>query len=431
MEKTALVLSGGGSRGAYEIGVWRALRELDERFSMVTGTSVGALNGAVVAQGSDELAERLWRELETSGVFDVDLDESLPPKKKWFSALKLFSKAAVAQGGAGTNALSKLLHSYISEDKVRRSPIDLGVVTVRMNTMKPCYIWKDNMPQGRLIDYLLASSSLFPAVRPHEIDGKKYIDGGYGDNLPIRMAIDRGATKIIAVDMEAVGVIRREKVFERYDIRTIKSYWNLGSVLLFDPNSARQNMRLGYLDTMRSYGVLDGFAYAFARGTLTDAVRKYYTKFYENIELLGFHSEAHKIIGSAAYAKIEKRVFRRGIRPSHVRGFALDGMECAAELLGMKVGTVYTLERFNARLRQAYDAVTLPDVLQDGELWQEKSAMAITAALQLAERPVRVKFLTRFIRMSIAQQRACDLLPVAALLTDEFSAALYLAEMLA
>ena len=67
---TSFVLSGGGSRGAYEIGVWKALQELDVRFSMVTGTSVGALNAAAIAQGDFELAENLWKELETSNVFE-------------------------------------------------------------------------------------------------------------------------------------------------------------------------------------------------------------------------------------------------------------------------------------------------------------------------------------------------------------------------
>ena len=96
--KTALVLSGGGSRGAYEIGVWQALCELDVKPSIVTGTSVGALNGAVIAQGDLEKARRLWQELETSRVFDdVPLDETLPPRRKWLAALRLLGRAAATK----------------------------------------------------------------------------------------------------------------------------------------------------------------------------------------------------------------------------------------------------------------------------------------------------------------------------------------------
>ena len=65
MKKTAFVLSGGGSRGAYEIGVWKALKELGVEIDMVFGTSVGAINGAMVAQDEPELAEKLWKQMET------------------------------------------------------------------------------------------------------------------------------------------------------------------------------------------------------------------------------------------------------------------------------------------------------------------------------------------------------------------------------
>lgn len=428
MEKTALVLSGGGSRGAYEVGVWRALRELGERFSIVTGTSVGAINAAVVTQGSEELAEHLWRELETSRVFDVDLDETLPARQKLLSAVKLFGKAAMAQGGAGTEALSALLRTYINEESIRASSIDMGVVTVQLDTMKPCYIWKDQMPQGLLVDYLIASSSLFPAIKPHEIGGVKYIDGGYADNLPIRMAIDRGASRVIAVDMDAIGVVRRDKAFAQYEIRTISSYWNLGAILLFDPNSARLNMRLGYLDTMRSFEVFDGFAYAFVRGTLSHVTNHFYSTFYETVDRLGFHNVRKKFLDSVAFAKISARIFRRGVRAPSMRGFALDGMESAAELLDLEVQTIFTEQRFLDRLHQQIDATPLPASLAalDFPAAQDKLHLVL-AALPSASRAARTVFLARIIRASIVAARPCNLLPVATLMTDEFSAALFLA----
>ncbi len=73
-KKTALVLGGGGSRGAYEIGVWQALKALGIRIDMVYGTSVGAINAAMVAQGDIDLTADLWKELETDMVFDMAPD---------------------------------------------------------------------------------------------------------------------------------------------------------------------------------------------------------------------------------------------------------------------------------------------------------------------------------------------------------------------
>ncbi len=66
--KKGLVLAGGGSRGAYQIGVWQALRELDFQIQAVAGTSVGALNAAMVAQDDFEGALALWERLTTGDV---------------------------------------------------------------------------------------------------------------------------------------------------------------------------------------------------------------------------------------------------------------------------------------------------------------------------------------------------------------------------
>ena len=69
--KTALVLSGGGSRGAYEAGVWQALSEIGIEIDIVTGASVGSINGAMVCQGDLDSTISLWKEIETHMIFDV------------------------------------------------------------------------------------------------------------------------------------------------------------------------------------------------------------------------------------------------------------------------------------------------------------------------------------------------------------------------
>ncbi|MBQ5441313.1 MAG: patatin-like phospholipase family protein, partial [Firmicutes bacterium] len=115
--KTALVLGGGGSRGAYEIGVWQALKELGIRIDMVYGTSVGAINAAMVAQGDLDLTASLWKELETDTVFDMEPD-SKPTD---------YVKEIVVNQGAGTGPLHELLKKYVDEEKVRASGMDFGI----------------------------------------------------------------------------------------------------------------------------------------------------------------------------------------------------------------------------------------------------------------------------------------------------------------
>lgn len=254
--KTALVLSGGGSRGAYEAGVWQALMDLGIKTDIVTGSSVGAINGAMVCQGDLERTISLWKEIETHMVFDVPED----------SRMIDYAKLIFSEGGAGSTGLKSLLEKYIDEDRIRKSPIDYGLVVVERAGFKPHYLYKENIPKGKLIDYILASSSVFPAVHPYEIDGVEYIDGGYADVLPVSLAMKKNPTAVIAVKLNAMGILRKEPLKKAKNLTLIESQWKLGSTLVFDTVNARRIMRLGYLDALKTFGILDGSYFSFAKG---------------------------------------------------------------------------------------------------------------------------------------------------------------------
>ncbi|WDU82363.1 patatin-like phospholipase family protein [Caloramator sp. Dgby_cultured_2] len=83
-----------------------------------------------------------------------------------------------------------MLNKVIDEEKIRKSPIDLGIVTFSLTDFKPVEVFKDEIPEGKLVDYLLASAC-FPAFKPHEIDNKKFIDGGIYDNIPLSLMLKR------------------------------------------------------------------------------------------------------------------------------------------------------------------------------------------------------------------------------------------------
>jgi phospholipase, patatin family len=254
--KTALVLSGGGSRGAYQCGAWRALIELGIPVDMVVGVSVGSLNSAMVVQGDPFLASELWRKLETDKVFDVKPDAQITE----------FAAEFFKQGGAVVSGLKELVDTYLDEDKIRNSSMDFGLLTVEVLAMKPHYLWKDEIPKGKIGDYIIASSSAFPALKPHKIDGKTYIDGGYENNMPIHMAVERGATNIIAIYLDAVGRYDKDKEMSSSEnIKLINPKWDLGSFLVFDPDNTENIMRLGYLDAMKVFGIYDGELYSFAK----------------------------------------------------------------------------------------------------------------------------------------------------------------------
>lgn len=277
MKKTALVFSGGGSRGAYEIGVWKALNELDIKIDMVFGTSVGSINGALFAQGDLDAAEKLWYELETNMVFDLsDDDYSFKDSMEkinigGMSADEVFgyAKEIVLHGGAGTSGLASLMDTYFDEGKVRSSGMDYGLVTTKFPSMRGAFLYADDIPEGQLGDYIMASASCFPAVRKCSIGDESYIDGGYSDNLPVEMALNREATTIIAVDLQALGTIRKSTIDEAREkcdeFHMIKSPADLGNFLVFDTENSKRIMTLGYLDTMRHFGRYDGSRYTFEK----------------------------------------------------------------------------------------------------------------------------------------------------------------------
>lgn len=258
-KKTALVLSGGGSRGAYEAGVWQALSEMGRDIDIVTGASVGSINGAMVCQGDLDATVSLWKEIETHMIFDIP--EGSQPID--------YAKEIILNKGAGTSGLKELMRSYIDEDKIRKSPVDYGLVVVERSGLKPHFLFKEDIPKGQLIDYIMASSSVFPAIHAYEIDGKEYIDGGYADVLPINMAVEKGAEKIIAVKLNAMGVLHSDSIKKAPDLTMIESKWNLGNTLIFDVKNSRRIMRLGYLDAMKAFGVFEGIYYAFAKGAFS------------------------------------------------------------------------------------------------------------------------------------------------------------------
>ena len=252
----ALVLAGGGARGSYQVGVWRALTELGWRPQIITGTSVGSLNGAMFALDLYETARDMWLTIRSQDVME------LPEEHADLSELHAFLRDAVRAGGMDVTPLEEIVERVLDEDKIRASPIRFGLVTVEQKGLKARELPLEEIPQGKVKDYLLASAACFPALRARQIDGVKFLDGGYSDNMPTGLAKTKGADELVCVDLEGVGITRPNRT--GLPTTLIKSYWELGDILHFDPDTARRNIELGYYDTLRAFGRLRGCAYAVA-----------------------------------------------------------------------------------------------------------------------------------------------------------------------
>ena len=259
--RRALVLAGGGARGSYQVGVWRALTELGWNPQIITGTSVGSLNGAMFALDLYETARDMWTSIRSQDVME------LPEETRNLTELHQFLRDVVRAGGMDVTPLEEIVERVLDEDALRASPVRFGLVTVEKRGLKPRELPLEEIPKGKVKDYLLASAACFPALRAKQIDGVQFLDGGYRDNMPTGLAQKMGAEELVCVDLEGVGITLPNRT--GLPTTMVRSYWELGDILHFDPDTARRNIELGYYDTLRAFGRLRGCAYAVAKNEQT------------------------------------------------------------------------------------------------------------------------------------------------------------------
>lgn len=363
----AIVLAGGGARGAYHIGAWQALTELGYKPDIVTGTSVGSLNGVLVALGWFDIAKGMWLSIDDRDVMDI-------PAKVFSRETLEFAKDFATKGGISLEPLEKMITRFVDEDKLRASSCRYGLVTVNVNTRKPMELTLEEIPHGKLVDYMLASSACFPVLRSRKIDGQMYIDGGFYDNLPSNLAVRMGADEIVEVDLDGFGLVRPLKD-KNIKITQVKSWHDLGNFLDFNPQRAKINMELGYLDTYKAFGKLEGKAYSFRMGELEKIYTAFGVELMEKCEqLYEMHPSAR--LSSEVYMRTERRT------PKTLGDKFLGVLEGVMEAAELPLDEVYTLENLTAHIRAAKANPVLEDAQQ---LLRDTARAKIMASVAAAD----------------------------------------------
>lgn len=262
-EKYCLVLSGGGAKGVYHIGAWRALRELGIEIEAVIGNSIGSIIAAYIVQNKHEELEDIGNRIDLNTILNVPDELVVNGELKITSGNKAafvdFYKNATSNKGLDTTPLKNLLTQIVDEETIRKGKIDFGVMTFSLSEMKPREVFIEEMEDGEIVNYALASSAI-PGFHKPNIAGKQYIDGGVYDNMPYAMARKRGYRNIILVDISGAGINRKPDI---RGTRTtyIKNSINMGGMLVFQRGFLSDFNTLGYLDTMKVFGQLRGIDY--------------------------------------------------------------------------------------------------------------------------------------------------------------------------
>ena len=261
----ALAFAGGGARGAYEVGVWNALSQAGLHFDAVSGTSIGSMNAAFVATDELERAKRIWVNLTYSHVMEGDPALYDKLSKKDYSNLDLKKTAdfiirTIKGKGIDISPMRETLRKVIDEKAVRESAIDYYIVTCSLDDLKELEIRAKDLGDGELYDMLLASAYL-PVFRNEPLRGKRYLDGGLMDVLPVHVLVENGYKNIIGVSCNAVGYKRPIEVPEDVTIWEVKPRVSIGNVLEFDPRQSAENLKIGYFDGLRLLYGLQGNKY--------------------------------------------------------------------------------------------------------------------------------------------------------------------------
>lgn len=291
MNSYGLVLAGGGAKGAYQIGAWKALKEMGITFNAIAGTSIGSINGALIAADDYESAHQLW--LNISIDKGLRINEELPDPENLFSKKNwgtLFIEV-IKNGGLDASPAAEFVSQYVDETKVRANGIPFFVVTVQMTQgVTPREISIDEIPEGMLTDYLMASSNIPLAVGIGP-EGEKYLDGGVYDNIPIMTLKKRGYNKIIILDISNLKGVGHTMNTINSQVIHIKPYNTdmLGGFMDLDAEAVEKRIQLGYFDAKKAFSHLLGNIYYFLPETFRSMVRSFGADAVVNLEKLAFY----------------------------------------------------------------------------------------------------------------------------------------------
>lgn len=306
--KVGLVLSGGGAKGAYQVGVLKALAELDVKVDVIAGTSIGALNGGIVASAPDlraahERLYSLWLELAKTS----PLKHNIPRYFKLLTALGLHSPYVrtahaafeLAKRGAekfgyalpavmhdmdsgllDDEPLKQKLDQYLDLDALMHGlPLYIGVYETNgafedaakvflaeigiKDTADSEFLHVQSLARDEQKNALMASAAIPILFEAKEVNGKKYTDGGQGGwqkiqgNTPITPLINAGCSHIIVTHLNDGSPWDRSQFPEAtiLEIRPDKPiFGGLTSMLGFSTDKISGLIEEGYRDTKRCVG---------------------------------------------------------------------------------------------------------------------------------------------------------------------------------
>lgn len=205
--KIGLVLAGGGGKGAYELGVWKALDELKltKYITVFSGTSIGAFNSVLFAMNDMKKADELWEEVTIDKLVPISKSElikrgiGLYIGGKNLQLAKKFLNYKLEHGAIANDGAIEVVEKYLDFNKIKENNKICYAACTKLSDFSAKYFKINDFDEETGKKIVLASASLPLIYDCTEVLGEKYIDGGIADNIPIQPVYGENCNIIIVV----------------------------------------------------------------------------------------------------------------------------------------------------------------------------------------------------------------------------------------
>lgn len=266
-----LVLSGGGAKGAYEVGVFKAMRDLyiDKNISVISGTSIGTINGLMFCMDDTNVVESSWASVNYSRFIlneDSERNKNITDRiKRVCTGEKATIETLFAREGdiglLSQSGVRQFIEEYINLNIIKKCSRTVYACAYNIGLERPEYFKLNEYGNDEAVDIILASCAIPFIFKPIKINGYKYADGGINnpkyakknaDNVPIKPIINHNCDLIIVIYLSHRYKVdkkyfKNNNIIEIYPSNHLETIQGMGTLNL-NQSKLSDRIELGYRD---------------------------------------------------------------------------------------------------------------------------------------------------------------------------------------
>ena len=225
MKNIGLVLCGGGAKGAYQVGVFKVLEELEiaNEIKMISGSSIGALNGALYLMYSADEIDQIWQQCNWTAIFGVSKENikkvnqivhrvNTRQMSPFFGAINMVGVANQTGLPLQRRGFEKVLRQYLKPSIIQKQSIDLIVSCGKVNSKQLAYFNLNHQSPKKMQDILFATTAVPMLYNPVYIDNSYYCDPMKYERAPLAPLLKSDCETIIIVYLNRGQCLGRKEI---------------------------------------------------------------------------------------------------------------------------------------------------------------------------------------------------------------------------